>query len=98
MNFPGSKRSGSPFSGEYMLRLFSGPPFDQPALVRDEADGNAANAHIAANHFLRKLGLELVDLPVVDQRANHLVHVVRHAVIRWEKIVEVRAIRLRRAA
>ena len=44
--------------------------------------------HPRADHLLGKPFLELIDGAVVEERAEHLVHVVRHAVIGRKQIVE----------
>ena len=46
-----------------------GAALDQAALVRDDADGDAVDARVAADHLAREMLLELVELAVVDDGA-----------------------------
>src|SRR5689334_20779969 len=50
--------------------------FDEPALIRDESDTDAANVHIATDNFPREPRLKFIDRPAVDERTNHFVHVI----------------------
>src|SRR5262249_53629198 len=74
-------------------RFLSRPSLDEATLVRDEADADAANAHVAANDLLRQPRLEFVDGAVVDERVDDLVHVVRHAMVGWQYVVQVLGVR-----
>ncbi len=69
-------------------RLLALASFDEAALVRDHADRHALDARVAADHLAREGALELVELAVVDERAEQGTHVVRHAVVGRQQIVQ----------
>ena len=73
-------------------RLFSLSALDQTALIRDDTDRDAIDARVAADHLPRDAFLELVNLAVVENRTEHCVHVVGHAMIGRQKIVQVLAL------
>src|SRR5205807_10382509 len=55
----------------------------------DDADRNSVEPRIAADHLAREMLLELIDLSIVDDRAEQRVHVVRHAVVRGKQIIQI---------
>src|SRR5216117_2588049 len=62
-------------------RLLTLASFDQAALVCNNANRDSVNARVAADHLIGDAVLEFVDLPVVEDYAQHRVHVVGHAMI-----------------
>ncbi|MNC87701.1 hypothetical protein D3C83_34490 [compost metagenome] len=79
-------------------RLLARTSLDQSALISDQADPDALDAGIAADHFGGEVGLELVDAALVDDRREHGAHVVGHAMIAGKKIVQDRRVPMRRRA
>src|SRR5689334_4473330 len=73
-------------------RLLTLTTFDQAALIGDHANVDAIDARIATNHFASEISLKLIDLAIVEDGAEDVVHVVGHAVVAGQHIVE----RLRR--
>src|SRR6185295_544631 len=69
-------------------RFLPGSALDQPSLVRNDADGDAVDSAIGADHLAREVALKLVELSVIDDRSQHGVHVVRHAMVLREKVVQ----------
>ena len=70
-------------------RSFTGSTLDESALVGNDADRNAFNARVTANHFFREMRLELIDLTVIKHRLEQLVHVVLHTVIGGQQVVQL---------
>ncbi len=69
-------------------RLFSLAPFDQAALVRDDAEIDSIDSGVAADHLLCEALLELVDFTIVQNRSEYGVHVVRHAMVGRKYVVQ----------
>ncbi len=62
---------------------------DQGALIRDDTDGQAADAAVPRNHLFRVVGLKLVEIPVIEQAREYVVHVVGLPMIGRENVEDV---------
>ena len=71
-------------------RRSPGTPLDEAALIGNHADRDALDARIAADHLLREVGLELVELAIIEHGAQQVMHVVLHAMIGRQHVVETR--------
>ena len=68
--------------------LLAGASLDEPALVGNDADADAVDAGVGTDHLARELALELRDGTVVNEHAENAMHVVRHAMVRRQEVVQ----------
>jgi hypothetical protein len=69
-------------------RPFPFPSLDEPPLICNDADRHAGDRAVAADHLAGEVLLELVDGAAVEDGREDLVHVVGHAMVGREELVE----------
>jgi hypothetical protein len=69
-------------------RALTGAAFHEPSLVGDDANGLLLDARVGADHLASQRFLEFVERTVIDDGAQHGVHVVGHAVVAGEKVIK----------
>jgi len=78
-------------------RPLAGPSPDQPTRIGNDADREALDVRIAAEHLLRQVGLELVESSLVEHRTEQRLHIVRQPMIGGQDVVQSRGWLRRRA-
>ena len=71
-------------------RLLAGAALYESSLIRDHSNRNSANACVPANDLAGKAALKLIQRAIIDDQIEQGVHVIRHAMVCRQQIVNRR--------